>query len=166
MGSDLNKENISYEEEKQHFVDNSPLVSNTEELGDFYILISSFEKEIRELIKEKLGKGIYKRLKNELPHLISEWEKRKIMDQSWGIPPEKEMINYSLLTEYMEIIRKYKNMFTSGDEEMNMVLNQLKQFATFGRNPLMHCRTLTLQKYYTTISSVNYLKEWMRTIKR
>ena len=64
----------------------------------------------------------------------------------------------------MEIIKKYNKIFTSENEEISMVLNQLKQFATFGRNPLMHCRTLTLQKYYTTISSVNYLKEWIRKL--
>lgn len=143
-------------------VDTSPIVSDVEELGDFYVLISSFEKELRYSIRTKLGKGIYKKLEKEMPHLITEWKKRKKTDQKWGIPPEKDLINYSLLTEYMEILRKYKNMFTSGNEELSMVLNQLKQFATFGRNPLMHCRTLTLQKYYTTISSVNYLKEWLK----
>ena len=153
---DRKKENI--------VLDNSPIVSNIEELGDFYILISSFEKELRDTIKVKFGKGMYKKFHKEMPHLINEWEKRKKTDQSWGILPEKELINYSLLTEYMDIIKKYKNMFSENNDDLSMILNQLKQFATFGRNPLMHCRTLTLQKYYTTISSVNYLKEWLKKI--
>jgi len=146
--------------------DSSPMIINPDDLGEFYILISNFEKELREIIKLKLGKGIYKRLKNELPDVLNDWEERKNNDKYWGIQHELDLINYALLTDYMMIIRKYKNIFTiGGDEELNTVLHQLKQFATYGRNPLMHCRTLSLQKYYTTISSVNYLKEWIKRIQ-
>ena len=158
--------------EKTSIIDNSPTIVDVEKLGDFYILISSFEKDLREIIKNKFGKGIYKILQNQIsldkiPDIISEWEKRRKTDQYWGIAPEKELLNYALLTDYMEIIKNNQKYFTvAGDEEMQTVIHQLKQFATFGRNPLMHCRTLSQQKYYTTISSVNYLKEWIRRIQK
>ena len=164
--------------EKKNFVenisiiDNSPIIVDVEKLGDFYILISSFEKDLREIIKNKFGKGIYKILQNQvsekkIPDIISEWKRRRKTDQNWGIAPEKDLLNYALLTDYMEIIKTNKKYFTvSGDEELQTVIHQLKQFATFGRNPLMHCRTLSQQKYYTTISSVNYLKEWIRRIQK
>ena len=157
--------NIDSNKTTEFIVDSSPMITNPNELGEFYILISDFEKELREFIKFKLGKGIYKRFKNELPDVLKDWEERKHNDEYWGIQYELDLINYALLTDYMKIIKKYKNIFTiGGDEELNTVLHQLKQFATYGRNPLMHCRTLSLQKYYTTISSVNYLKEWIKRI--
>jgi len=148
-------------------IDSSPMITDPDELGDFYILISNFEKELREVIKLLLGSGIYKRLSKDLPNIIEEWNDRKKTDESWGIQGETELINYALITDYMIILRKYKNIFTiGGDDELNTVLSQLRQFASYGRNPIMHCRTLSHQKYYTTISSVNYLKIWINRIRK
>jgi hypothetical protein len=143
-------------------VDDSPLIKSSEDLGNFYLLITSFEVELRIFIKSKFGKGFYKRLKNELTEVYAEWISKKNKDERWGIKPEKELINYSLLFDYIQILKKYQKLFAKGgSDEMNDVITQLKQFANYGRNPIMHCRTLTHQKYYTTISSVNYLKRWM-----
>lgn len=143
------------------------MITDPDQLGEFYILISNFEKELREVIKLFLGSGIYKRLSKDLPRIIEEWKEREKTDENWGIQSEMELINYALITDYMIILRKYKNMFTiGGDDELSTVLSQLKQFASYGRNPIMHCRTLSLQKYYTTISSVNYLTRWINRIKK
>ena len=43
------------------------------ELGNFYILISDFERQLREVIKEKLGKGWIKRIENDLPNIFKNW---------------------------------------------------------------------------------------------
>jgi len=148
-------------------IDSSPMIIDHNQLGEFYILISNFEKELRDVIKFKLGSGIDKRLLKDLPYIIGEWKEKKKTDENWGIQGEGDLINYALITDYMIIIRKYKNMFTiGGDDELNTVLSQLRQFASYGRNPIMHCRTLSLQKYYTTISSVNYLTIWINRIKK
>jgi hypothetical protein len=152
---------------KIKIVDSSPMIIDPQQLGEFYILISNFEKEVRDLIKTMLGSGIYKRLAKDLPNIIDEWNNKKKTDENWGIQGEGDLINYASITDYMVIIKKYKKMFTKGgDDELNTVLLQLKQFATHGRNPIMHCRTLSLQKYYTTISSVNYLTIWINRIKK
>lgn len=148
-------------------IDSSPMIIDPNQLGEFYILISNFEKELRDVIKRRLGSGIDKRLSNDLPNIIEKWKEKKKTDENWGIQGERDLINYALITDYMVIIRKYKNMFTiGGDDELNTVLSQLRQFASYGRNPIMHCRTLSLQKYYTTISSVNYLTIWINRIKK
>lgn len=134
----------------------------TKDLGDFYLLISSFEQDIRNFLREKLGKGFHKRLKKDLPNIVQGWNKRRETDVRWGISPESDLINYTLLTDYIQIIRKYKNMFSDNDEELNDVMTQLKIFANQGRNPFMHCRTLTMQKYYTTRSAVDFLRQWIK----
>lgn len=152
---------------EMEIIDSSPMIIDPNQLGEFYILISNFEKELRGVIKLRLGRGIDKRLSKDLPNIIEEWKEKKKTDENWGIQGERDLINYALITDYMLIIRKYKNMFTiGGDDELNTVLSQLRQFASYGRNPIMHCRTLSLQKYYSTISSVNYLTIWINRIKK
>jgi hypothetical protein len=133
-----------------------------EESGSFYLLISSFERELRNFIKEKMGKGWIKRLKRELPAIIEKWEKRKNADVKWGIEAEKQLINYADVTDYMQIVKRYGRIFTKSDEELSDVTTHLKDFANYGRNPLMHCRTLDQQKYYTTKSVIDFLKEWIK----
>jgi len=137
-------------------------LSDPKVLGDFYILVSSFERDLRNFIKEKLGKGYLKRLSNEgLRKVVDDWRKRQQTDEYWGIKAEPELINYALLSDYMEIIKKYKRMFASNEEELNDVITHLKIFANQGRNPLMHCRTLTLQKYFATKAAIDFLRGWI-----
>ena len=133
-----------------------------EDLGNFYHLISSFEREMRSFITEKLGKAWIKRLEHELPATVEKWRERQSADIKWGIIPEKEPINYADLTDYMQIIRKYDRIFAESDEELSAVRTKLKDFANYGRNPLMHCRTLDLKKYYATQAAVDYLREWIK----
>jgi hypothetical protein len=49
----------------------------TEDLGNFYLLISSFEREIRSFIKKKFGKGGIKRLEHELPVIVKKMERKR-----------------------------------------------------------------------------------------
>ena len=133
-----------------------------EDLGNFYLLISSFERELRGFIKEMLGKGWLKRLRNDLPSIVNRWKDREKRDKRWGINPEAELINYADSGDYIEIIRRYKRIFTESDDELSDVITQLKIFTNYGRNPLMHCRSLDQQKYYTTQSAVNFLREWIK----
>lgn len=141
-------------------------LSDPKVLGDFCILVSSFERDLRNFIKEKLGKGYFKRLSNEgLRKVVDDWRKRKKRDQDWGIEAEPELINYALLSDYMEIIKRYRRMFASNEEELNDVIAHLKIFANQGRNPLMHCRTLTLQKYYATKAAIDFLRRWIERKK-
>lgn len=143
---------------EKHPVKPSP---SKEDLGNFYLLISSFERELRSFLKGKMGKGWMKRLKKELPALIEKWEERKNVDIKWGINPERELINYADITDYMQIVKRYRRLFTESDDDLRRVLTHLEDFANYGRNPLMHCRTLDLKKYYTTQSAVDFLRKWI-----
>ena len=139
-----------------------PRALSPEDLGEFYILISSFERELRNFLKEKIGKGWVKRLRHDLGSVIERWEERKNNDAKWGIEPERELINYADLTDYVQIVTKYRRIFAESDEELSRVRHFLEQLANYGRNPLMHCRTLDLKKYYTTEAAVDYLQEWIK----
>jgi len=136
-------------------------ILNTQEQGEFYVLVSSFEKDLRNFIETKLGKGFVKRLENDLPPVVDEWKKRAEADRRWGIEPERDLINYALLTDYTQIIKKYRRIFASDDEESGEIVTNLKIYANNGRNPLMHCRTLTSQKYYATKAAVDFLRAWI-----
>ena len=142
----------------------SPL--SLEDLGNFYILISSFERELRVFIKEMLGKSWIKRLECELPDIVNRWKDRKKRDKKWGIDPEEELINYADLGDYIQIIRRYRRVFVESDDELSDVITQLKIFANYGRNPVMHCRSIDRRKYYTSQSAVKYLREWIRRRKK
>lgn len=132
-----------------------------EKLGNFYILVSRFEKDLREFIKQRLGSGYVKRLRNEMPKLVEEWERLRKKDEEWGIEPEKDLINYATIGNYIEIIRRYSRLFTSSPQELSDVETKLKDFANYGRNPLMHSRTITSKKYFSAKSAIDYLKKWM-----
>lgn len=136
-----------------------------EDLGNFYVLVSSFERKIRKFIKERMGKGWVKRLKKELPAIIEKWKERERADINWGIDPEKELINYADISDYISLVERYHRMFTESDEELNLVKSQLRMFANYGRNPIMHCRTLDLRKYYTTEAAISFLQQWIKRIQ-
>ena len=136
-----------------------------EELGIFYIRISRFEKDLREFIKQRLGRSYIKRLRNDMPKLVGEWEHRRKTDEEWGIEPEKDLINYATMSDYFEIIRRYSRLFTRSPQERSDVETKLRDFANYGRNPLMHCRTITPQKYFSAKAAVDYLKKWMERMR-
>jgi len=135
------------------------------ELGNFYILISDFERQLREVIKEKLGKGWIKRIENDLPNIFKNWGEKRRKDTRWGIESEKDLINYSDLGDYIEILKKYKRMFSLGDDDMGDIIAHLKIWYNHGRNPIMHARTINKQKYFTSKSAIDFLYEWMNRIK-
>lgn len=135
------------------------------ELGNFYILISDFERQLREVIKEKLGKGWIKRIENDLPNILKNWDEKRRKDTRWGIESEKDLINYSDLGDYIEILKKYKRMFSLGDDDMGDIIAHLKIWYNHGRNPIMHARTINKQKYFTSKSAIDFLYEWMNRIK-
>jgi hypothetical protein len=132
------------------------------ELGDFYLQIASFERDLRSFIKRKIGKGYNRRLSLELSPLIQDWEKRRNADIRMGIQPERELINYAGLADYIQIIRRYKRIFSENDDDLNEITTFFKILANQGRNPLMHSRTLTIQKYHTTRSAISFLRQWMK----
>ena len=90
------------------------------------------------------------------------WEGLKVRDEKWGIEPEKDLINYANCEDYIRIIRKFKKIFTDNDEDLAIIMSQLRIWYTQGRNPLMHCRTVNMQKFLTTKSAIEYLQQWMR----
>ena len=121
------KKDVSLEDTKPEVIDETlkeqPKRKNTQtkieeetitdviQLGEFYILVTEFEKALRELIKDKFGKGFYKRMQKEIPEVYDKWVERKESDEYWGIETENDLINYSLFTDYLTIIKKFKNMF-------------------------------------------------------
>lgn len=129
--------------------------------GEFYILISDLEWQLREFIKEKLGKSWMKRIENEFPSIAKNWEEKSKREKKWGIEPEKDFINYADLGEYIQIIKKYSRIFSDSNDDLSHIVTNLETWYIQGRNPIMHIRPVSQQKYYTTISAVEFLREWM-----
>jgi hypothetical protein len=125
-------------------------------------MVSSFERQTRDFIKEKLGKGWEKRVENDVPKVYESWIQKSEKDKRWGIDPEKELVNYSDLGDYIAILRQYSRTFSSNDEDLGDIITHLKIWYNQGRNPIMHSRTVNKQKFYTTKSAVDFLLEWMR----
>ncbi len=141
--------------------------SQTENVaGRTYRLVSSFERELREFIIEMLGKGWRKRLQNDLPFVVSRWADRRKRDEDWGIDPENRPIDYADITDYSEIIQKYQKIFAPRDDKLAEVVVWLKIFTNYGRNPVMHCRTITERKFDNTESAVKYLTVWIQERKQ
>lgn len=136
-------------------------ILDSKELGDFYILVSSLERQLREFIKEKLGIGWMKRIENDFPDIARDWEEKSQRDKKWGIEPEKDLMSYADLGDYVQVIKKYKRMFSDGDEDLGSIIAHLQIWYNHGRNPIMHARTVNQQKYFTTKSAVEFLHEWM-----
>jgi len=132
------------------------------EIGDFYVMVSSLERQIRDFIKAKLGKGWEKRVKNDIPKVHDSWTQKSDKDRRWGIDPEKELINYSDLGDYIMILKQYSKTFSNSDENLGDIITFLKIWYNHGRNPIMHSRTVNKQKFYTTKSAVDFLLEWMQ----
>lgn len=138
----------------------------TEDFGILYGLIRDFELNIRHFIIEMLGKKWLKRLENDVPELVDRWKERQKVDRKWKINPEKNLINYADIADYMHIVDKYRKLFTEGNEELEEVKTQFKIFAIHGRNPMMHFRTITKEGYFTTKSAETYLRNWMERIRQ
>jgi len=134
------------------------------EIGEFYMLVSNIERQIREFVKEKLGVGWEARIKKELPNVYESWKGRRDKDNKWGIEPEKELINYSDLGDYISIVKQYSRLFSDSNEDLGDIITYMKMWYNYGRNPLMHSRTVNRQKFYTTKSAVDFLSMWMRRI--
>jgi len=137
-------------------------ILDDKEIGEFYVMVSSLERQIRDFIKEKLGKGWEKKVKNDIPKVYQSWVQKSEKDKRWGIDPEKELINYSDLGDYIVILRQYSRTFSDNDEDLGDTITFLKIWYSHGRNPIMHSRTVNKQKFYTTKSAVDFLSEWMQ----
>jgi hypothetical protein len=132
------------------------------EIGEFYMLVSDIERQIREFLKERLGVGWKARIENELPNVYKNWIDKMDKDNKWGIEPEKELINYSDLGDYLSIVKQYSRLFSDSDEDLGDILTCLKMWYNYGRNPLMHSRTVNRQRFFTTKSAVDFLSVWIR----
>ncbi|MCJ7423936.1 hypothetical protein MUP01_06665 [Candidatus Bathyarchaeota archaeon] len=139
-------------------------ILDEKEIGNFYVMVSSLERQIREFTREKLGKGWEKRIEHDLPKVYEHWVKNNAKDKSWGIDPEKDLMNYADLGDYIAIVRKYSRTFSSSDDNLGDIITQLKIWYNQGRNPIMHSRTVNKQKFYTTKSAIDFLSEWMRNM--
>ncbi len=136
-------------------------ILSSEERAGFFLVVTEFEVQLRQFIKIKLGNGRETRIKNDLPDIMKNWEDKKRKDDQWGIDPERDLLNYADLSDYFQIFRKYKRMFFNNDEERGDVESHLKDWYNFGRNPLMHARTLNVEKYHTTLSAIKFLQSWI-----
>jgi len=137
-------------------------ILDDKELGDFYVMVSNLERQIREFLKERLGTSWEDRIENELSKVHESWREKRNKDNKWGIEPEKELINYSDLGDYISIVKQYSRIFSDGIEDLGDIMTYLKIWYNYGRNPIMHSRTVNRQKFYTTKSAVDFLSEWIR----
>ena len=136
-------------------------ILDDKEIGDFYIMLRNAELQLRDFIKEKLGKNWEKAIENSLQELHKEWLERKNEESRWGIEAGKELIDYANPGDYITIVQKHHKLFTNG-EDREQIVAQLKTLIVHGRNPMMHFRTITQQKFYTAKSAVDFLSEWMK----
>ena len=102
-----------------------------------------------------------KRIENEFPFIAKSWEEKSQRDKKWGIEPEKDLMKYADMGDYIQIIKKYSRMFSDGDDDLSRVVTNLETWYIHGRIPVMHVRTVDQQKYFTTKSTVEFLLEWM-----
>jgi len=137
-------------------------ILETEDYGNFYGLIRDFELAIRHFIIEMLGKKWLKRLENDIPNVVKGWKERQDVDRKWKTNPEENLIDYADITDYMQIVRKYRKLFTKNDDELEEVMTNFKIFAIMGRNPMMHFRTVTEAGYYATRNAEIYLQKWVK----
>jgi len=150
--------------EKAPFALVEPILE-TEVVGEFYLLIRDFESSIRKFIVEKLGKGWIKRLENDAPEIVKKWKARQEADDKVGIDPEEELINYADIADYIQITRKYSRVFFESDDDLIDVISHIRDFANIGRNPVVHCRTFTVEGYYTSKRAIKLLLKWMERRK-
>ena len=136
-----------------------------EALGEFYYLIASFERELRVFITNKMGSGYEKRLRKDLGYIFDSWDRKRRNDVRMGLEPETDLINYASLGEYIHIVRKYRRMFSENDADLSDIETFIKLLANHGRNPLMHCRVLSLQQFHTSKSAIAFLSQWIKRMK-
>jgi len=138
----------------------------TEDFGILYGLIRDFELDVRHFIIEMLGKKWLKRLENAVPKVVEGWRDRYRKDKKWKMNLEENLINYADIPDYMQIVRKYRKLFTDSDEELEEVMTFFKMLANMGRNPIMHFRTITKEGYYGTKLAEFRLRNWMEKTQR
>ena len=134
--------------------------------GRFYKLIRDFEQEVRSFITEMLGKSWIKRLENDVPAIVRRWKERRDGDIKWGIDPEENLINYANLTDYIQIIERYRKTFSESDRDLGLVKAHFDIFAMKGRNPVMHCRDLSYEGYYSAKGAEKFLRKWIERIRK
>jgi len=132
-----------------------------DELAEFYRMNIDMEIKLREFIKKKLGSGWEKRIKNDLPEVMDRLSEKREKDVKYGIAPDADILNYAELSDYIDIIEKYDRIFLEGYSDSAQVTPKLKDWYVYGRNPVMHGRAIDEQKYYTTKSIIDFLKQWM-----
>lgn len=137
-----------------------PIRTNVD-YGRFYKLIRDFEQDVRSLIMEMLGKSWIKRLENDVPAVVKRWKERRDADIKWGIGPEENLINYANLTDYIQIIERYRKTFSESDHDLGLVRAQFDILAMRGRNPVMHCRDLSYEGYFCSKGAERFLRKWI-----
>jgi hypothetical protein len=137
-------------------------IIDIKDLGEFYLLVRNFEIEFRSFLIKKLGKSYKKRIKNDLNKIFQNWEDKYQSDLNFGIDPELEIFNYASINEYIEILKKYDKLFFDNERDESNVISKLQDFANYGRNPIMHCRTITIDKFITTKNRIKFLKDWIK----
>lgn len=138
----------------------------TEDFGVLYGLIRDFELDVRHFIIEMLGKKWLKRLENDILKVVEGWRDRYRKDKKWKMNPEENLINYADIPDYMQIVKKYRKLFTDSDEELGEVMTFFKMFAMMGRNPMMHFRTITKEEYDETKYAEFHLRNWMEKTRQ
>ena len=141
-----------------------PIRTNVD-YGRFYKLIRDLEQEVRSFIMEMLGKSWIKRLENDVPAIVRRWKERRDADIKWGIDPEENLINYANLTDYIQIIERYRKTFSESDRDLGLVRAHFEIFAMKGRNPVMHCRDLSYEGYYSAKGAEKFLRKWIERIR-
>lgn len=134
--------------------------------GRFYKLIRDFEQEVRSFIMAMLGKKWIKRLENDVPTVVRRWKERRDADIKWGIDAEENLINYANLTDYIQIIERYRKTFSEIDHDLGLVKAHFDIFAMKGRNPVMHCRDLSYEGYFSAKGAERFLRKWIERITK
>jgi hypothetical protein len=99
-----------------------------------------------------------KRLDKDLPPVVEKWKEKENRDRKLGIEPEKELINYADFGDYNNIFETYKKIYSRNDEDFGDAKVQLKNWYNYGRNPIMHSRTIDEEKFYSTKTAIRWIE--------
>lgn len=143
-------------------------IVSVEKSVEMYKEISSFEKEMRAFIFERLYDAfsdfwIIRAVPKEIG---MQWQKRREADIKEGKPPERNIINYADFSDYKEIVLyNWKNIFSKYFKDKEKLRVRLDDLNNLCRKTTMHARTITEDEIGLGKVSIRWLRSRMKSIQ-
>ena len=146
---------------------NLGLVSREERIK-LYCEIADFELELRQFIEKEL-RGKFGDLwldKSISENVRKRWDKRKEGEESEGIEPESEIMNYADFGDYKEIIIHDWDIFEPCFKDKETLKVRLLDLNLLGRRPVMHIRTINEEKVGVARYAISWLRSRVNSFRR